>query len=116
MKQLKFTNINHIVMILFFSISIVSFAVVKDNNPAHLVGTASGFNNLSVLLGGAIFQPLVGVILHRLSESHMVHSVPVYTVSGYQTALLVMPCCYFASLILSLWVIKESYPGSTATQ
>ncbi len=28
----------------------VSFAVVKDNNPAHLVGTASGFNNLSVLV------------------------------------------------------------------
>ncbi len=33
----------------------VSFAVVKDNNPPELVGTASGFNNLSVLLGGCNF-------------------------------------------------------------
>jgi MFS family permease len=90
----------------------VSFAVVKDNNPAHLVGTASGFNNLSVLLGGAIFQPLVGVILHRSSESTVLHNVHVYSISSYQNALLVMPCCYLASLILALWLIKESYPGS----
>lgn len=90
----------------------VSFAVVKDNNPSHLVGTASGFNNLSVLVGGAIFQPLVGVILHRSSEWRLVHDVPVYTIGSYQKALLVMPCCYLASLILALWFIKESYPSS----
>ncbi len=90
----------------------VSFAVVKDNNPSHLVGTASGFNNLSVLVGGAIFQPLVGVILHRNAEWRLVHDVPVYTIASYQKALLVMPCCYLASLILALWLIKESYPGS----
>lgn len=90
----------------------VSFAVVKDNNPAHLVGTASGFNNLSVLLGGAIFQPLVGVILHHSAGSHLTRGLPVYTISSYQTALLVMPCCYLASLILALWLIKESYPCS----
>ncbi len=90
----------------------VSFAVVKDNNPAHLVGTASGFNNLSVLLGGAIFQPLVGVILHRSSALHLVNGAPVYLISNYQKALLVMPCCFGASLILALWLIKESYPGS----
>jgi len=90
----------------------VSFAVVKDNNPAHLVGTASGFNNLSVLVGGAVFQPLVGVILHRSSESHLVNGVPVYLISSYQKALLVMPCCYLASLILALVLLKESHPGA----
>ncbi len=90
----------------------VSFAVVKDNNPTHLVGTASGFNNLSVLLGGAIFQPLVGVILHHSDGWHLVHDVPVYDLNSYQTALLVMPLCYLASLILALWLIKESYPSS----
>ena len=90
----------------------VSFAVVNDNNPDHLVGTASGFNNLSVLLGGAIFQPLVGVFLQKSYDWQIVDSVHVYSVSSYQNALFVMPCCYFASLILALWLIKESYPGS----
>ena len=90
----------------------VSFAVVKDNNPAHLVGTASGFNNLSVLVGGAIFQPLVGVMLHHSTDGRLVNGVPVYTVTCYQKALLVMPCCFLASLILALWMLKESHPGA----
>ncbi len=89
----------------------VSFAVVKDNNPNHLVGTASGFNNLSVLIGGAIFQPLVGVFLHRFGDYDIVNGITTYTVSSYQKALLVMPCCYFLSLILVLFLIKESHPG-----
>ncbi len=90
----------------------VSFAVVTDNNPPHLVGTASGFNNLSVLLGGAIFQPLVGVILHRSAASKVVNGLPEYLMTSYQKALLVMPCCFAVSLILALWLIKESYPSS----
>jgi len=90
----------------------VSFAVVTDNNPPHLVGTASGFNNLSVLLGGAIFQPLVGVILHRSAASKVVNGLPEYLMSSYQKALLIMPCCFAVSLILAVWLINESYPSS----
>lgn len=88
----------------------VSFAVVKDNNPPELVGTASGFNNLSVLLGGAIFQPIVGVILHH-SNSWLVNGAPVYSVESYNKALLVMPCCFLASLIIAVFLLRESHPG-----
>jgi MFS family permease len=89
----------------------VSFAVVTENNPANLVGTASGFNNLSVLIGGAIFQPLVGVMLHKTAEWRLVDSVPVYTAHAYQSSLSVMPICYFLSLILVMFFLKESHPG-----
>lgn len=89
----------------------VSFAVVKDNNPPHLVGTASGFNNLSTLIGGAIFQPLVGVILHRNSDWTLINGIHVYTAADYQKALFIMPCCFLLSLVIAL-VIKESYPSS----
>ncbi|MDP1604493.1 MAG: MFS transporter [Legionella sp.] len=92
----------------------VSFAVVKDNNPPELVGTASGFNNLSVLIGGALFQPLVGVFLHHSQQWQEVNGVHVYTVASYTKALLVMPCCYFISLILALFFLKESHPGHRA--
>lgn len=89
----------------------VSFAVVKDNNLPELVGTASGFNNLAVLLGGAIFQPIVGLLLNSSSGSTIVNEVPIYTVQSYTHALLVMPCCFFASLIIVLFFLKESHPG-----
>lgn len=88
----------------------VSFAVIADNNPRHLVGTASGFNNLAVVLGGAVFQPLVGVLLHHSGEWQMLNGVHVYATSAYQKALLVMPICYFVSLLFVLFCLKESHP------
>lgn len=89
----------------------VSFAVVSENNPGHLVGTASGFNNLCVLIGGAIFQPLVGVMLHNSSDSRLVNSIHVYNVHAYQNALFILPCCYLLSLLLVIFLLKESHPG-----
>ncbi|WED44648.1 MFS transporter [Legionella cardiaca] len=93
----------------------VSFAVVKDNNPPELVGTASGFNNLSVLVGGAIFQPLVGVILHHSNAWSLMNGIPVYSVASYNKALLVMPLCFLASLIIAMFILKESHPGHHQT-
>ena len=90
----------------------VSFAVVKENNSPELVGTASGFNNLSVLIGGAIFQPLVGYILHHTDDSsRLVNGIHVYSISSYQTALLVMPLCFLGSLLIAAFLLKESHPS-----
>ena len=89
----------------------VSFAVVRDYNPPQLVGTASGFNNLSVLIGGSIFQPLVGILLNHSHQSHLVNGIPVYSVDAYQNALIIMPICYFVSLLIVLFMLKESHPG-----
>jgi len=88
----------------------VSFAVVKDNNPPELVGTASGFNNLSVLSGAVVFQPLVGVFLHNFGDWQLVNGVQIYTVDSYNNALFIMPLCYCISLLLTLFVLKESHP------
>jgi MFS family permease len=90
----------------------VSFAVVRDYNPPQLVGTASGFNNLSVLIGGSIFQPLVGILLHHSNAWHIVNDVPVYSVLAYQKALIIMPICYLASLLIVVFGLKESHPNS----
>ncbi|KTD50755.1 major facilitator family transporter [Legionella quateirensis] len=89
----------------------VSFAVVKENNTPELVGTASGFNNLSVLIGGAIFQPLVGYILQHTDSWRLVNGVHVYDISSYQTALLVMPLCFLGSLLIAAFLIKETHPA-----
>ncbi len=90
----------------------VSFAVVKDNNSSEFVGTASGFNNLAVLLGGAIFQPLVGILLHHSGQSMSAEGLPIYTIQSYNHALLVMPCCYLASFIIAIFLLKESHPDA----
>lgn len=91
----------------------VSFAVVKENNSPEYVGTASGFNNLSVLIGGAIFQPLVGYILQHTNAAKIVNGVTVYDIASYQLAFLVMPLCFLSSLIIAVFILKETHPART---
>lgn len=89
----------------------VSFALVKENNAPQYVGTASGFNNLSVLIGGALFQPLVGYILNRTESWHVVNGVAIYSVSSYKTAFIVLPLCFLLSLVVAVFLIKETHPA-----
>lgn len=88
----------------------ISFAVVKDNNHPSLVGTACGFNNLSVVIGAAFFQPMVGVVLHCIGDVRLVDGVSLYGLMGYQKALLIMPISYITSLAIVLFFMKESHP------
>lgn len=97
----------------------VSFGVVKDNNPPELVGTASGFNNLSVLIGGAVFQPIVGILLQYyegFDSTMQATGVHLYSIASYNKALIVLPCSYFLSMFIVMFVLKESHPDYRATQ
>jgi MFS family permease len=88
---------------------ILTFALVKDNNRPTTTGTAVGLNNMAVVAGGALFQPLVGFILHRLWEGGRDGSgVPVYTVADFHIGLLIVPLCFLVGLITSSFFIKET--------
>lgn len=87
----------------------LAFAVVKDNNHPSVTGTAIGFNNMATVAGGALLQPLVGVILH-LHWNGLVHgNAPVYNSSDYRTAFLILPVCYLVGFIISLLFLHETY-------
>lgn len=92
----------------------VSFAVVKENTPPELLGTASGFNNLSVVLGGALFQPLVGYVVQRTGSWHLVNGAHVYSVASYQRALVILPVCFLVSLLVAAFLLQESHPSRGA--
>jgi len=89
---------------------ILSFAFVKDNNRPTTTGTAVGLNNMAVVAGGALFQPLVGGVLHFLWNGNMDSSgIPLYSVENYHVGLFVVPLCFLVGLIVSLFFIKETY-------
>lgn len=88
----------------------LSFAVVNDNNEPHFVGTASGINNMATVAGGALFQPLVGLMLKYFSDGQIINGVPHYSTATYQVAMCIVPLCFFGALIASTVFLKESYP------
>ncbi len=92
----------------------LAFGLVKDLNPPSRVGTAIGFNNMAVVAGGALFQPLVGGLLNLFWNGQIVNNVPIYSLTAYKSSLFVMPICYILC-ILALRFVQEtncrpSYP------
>ncbi len=88
---------------------ILTFALVKDNVKPKITATAIGFNNMAVVIGGAIFQPIVGWIIDHFWDGKTHGSVNIYNVEAYDKALLIVPFCFLIGLIASLLLIKETY-------
>lgn len=87
----------------------LSFGVVKDNNPPSVVGTAIGFNNTAVVAGGALFQPLIGVLLYYNWNGTMQGGIPFYEAADYQKALFILPSCYILAFIVSHFLLRETH-------
>lgn len=87
----------------------LSFGLVKDQSHPSMVGTAIGFNNMAVVAGGALFQPLVGFLLDMNWTGEIEGGIPVYSASNYRWALLILPLCYFVGLVVSRLFLKETY-------
>lgn len=94
----------------------LAFALVKDNNLANVVGTAIGFNNMMVVAGGAIFQPLAGILLHAHWAGHYLNGAPVYSTQDYVAAMIVIPFCGILGLIMSLFFLRETYCDDVVKQ
>ncbi len=88
---------------------ILSFALSKDRNPPRVIGAAVGFNNMAVVLGGALFQPLVGLILRWTWDGAYKNNIPIYTSENYALALMIIPICYFVCALVSIFMIKETH-------
>jgi len=87
----------------------VSFGVVRDLNSVEVVGTAIGFNNMAIVAGGALFQPLVGWLLDIQWQGDIIDNLPYYSLANYRYALSVLPLCYILALVIQISLLKESY-------
>lgn len=85
----------------------LSFAVVKENNLPSNNAAAIGFNNMAVVIAGAIFQPLIGKLIH-LHANNSPHGVIIYSSYDYRFGLTILPVCFALALLLSLLLIRET--------
>lgn len=87
----------------------LSFGVVQDNLPPEVAGTAVGFNNMAVMTGGLLFQPLVGLLLVKNWDGKMLHGIPLYSIANFRIALIILPICSIIGLIVAIFFLKETY-------
>ena len=67
---------------------------------------------MMVVLGGLIFQPLVGVLELMSSDNlhkGLKHGITTYSRFTYQISLIIIPICFLIGLVISLFFIKETH-------
>lgn len=92
---------------IFSSCEILCFAISSENVSRQLIATASAFTNFLTMLGGFIFQPLVGVILDATWSGQMLDGIRIYSSDSYQLALTILPLAFFLGFILT-FRLKET--------
>ena len=90
------------------SAQIVGFALVRENHPAALSGTAIGFVNGMVTGAGALFQPLVGLLLDLAWTGETAQGARVYAPEAYRLALTSLIACCAGGLICVL-AVRETF-------
>ncbi len=81
-----------------FGTTVLGFAHVRASNPAPLQGPAFGLLNASIVITGAIFQPLIGALLDLRWQGQMHAGAPVYLLETYRFAF----SCLFVFLAMGI--------------
>jgi MFS family permease len=85
----------------------LSYAVAREHNAGGGTGAALGFVNMCSVLGGAVFQPLIGWLLDLAWDGTLAGGARVYALDAYRTAFVVLPGVFVGALIC-LWRIRET--------
>jgi MFS family permease len=93
---------------MFNSVQVLSFALAHEVNDHRIAGTAIALTNMFVMLGGVLFQPLIGVFLDKLWSGAMLHGAQVFSNGNYEIALAVLPISMLISAALA-FALKETY-------
>lgn len=92
----------------FAGAQVIVFAVANDITEKGILATAVAFTNMIIMLGGTFMQPLVGVILDRLSDYVIIDDRLVHSFSDFKKALIILPLGLLISAVLSL-LMRESH-------
>lgn len=90
------------------SAQILIFAIAREATSMRIAGTAIAFTNFIVMVGGNIFQPLVGKLLDMRWTGTIMDGVRVYSPEAYAFALSIMPIGIALAIIISFF-IRETH-------
>jgi sugar phosphate permease len=94
----------------FFSgVEVICFAIGKENCSSNVAGTAIATTNLLIMMGGVIFQPLIGKALDVFWDNQIgLDGIPIYSAASYQKAMLILPVALMIAFLLS-FCLKETH-------
>jgi MFS family permease len=85
-----------------------AFAIAKELCSKQYVATGLSFMNMMNMIGIALAQPLIGMILDKMWRGEIVNQVRVYPIEAYQLSLAILPLGFLIALII-IPKINETY-------
>jgi len=86
---------------------VVAYALTREHNAGGGTGAALGLVNMAAVAGGAVFQPLIGLLLDLQWDGAMKGGARVYGLAVYETALLTVPALFVLALAFT-FAIRET--------
>ena len=100
----------YVVYLLFFLIGILTsahpliFAIAKENFPLRSTGAVIATTNTMVMLGGLIFQPLLGKLLDIANGTVGSSGAQIYTAHDYTIAMTILPVALIIAWITMFFI------------
>lgn len=91
----------------------LTFAGARESNDPANSGAALGIVNTAVMASGALFQPLIGLLLDLAWDGRMVAGARVYSAGAYQLALAVLPIASAGAALVAA-LMRESHGARNA--
>ncbi len=94
---------------IFASTQFFAFACIVEINSRRVSATASGVHNMTCMISGIVFQPVIGMLLDRTWNGALKDGTPYYSGSDYFFALSVLPISVALACALT-FMMREAFP------
>jgi MFS family permease len=85
----------------------VAYALAREHNAQSGTGAALGLVNMVAVAGGAILQPVIGLLLDLRWDGTLAAGARVYSLEAYADAFVVLPVLYAIAVPVAL-LIRET--------
>ncbi len=82
----------------------ISFSLIENFNSKDEVGIAEALHSIFIMFGGAVFQPLLGLILDLNWEGKIENGIRMFSSVAYNKAFLLMP----TTIILATFLLATT--------
>lgn len=93
---------------LMSSVQILIFAICHEASAIKIAATAIALTNMIVMIGGNIFQPVIGKLLDYQWTGVMLNGARIYPPHAYEVALSVLPIGILTAIILT-FLMRETF-------
>lgn len=93
---------------IFSAAFLPAFSVASELCNRRYVATGLSFMNMMNMIGIALIQPAIGLLLDHAWTGQMSNDIRVYSLGAYQISLVILPIAILISLLL-LPFIRETY-------